>query len=518
MRVLVQNIRTRKLSGIATLVVLCPLALHAAPAPAPPTDALGRLNPRSAVTAFLEACRNRDYPEAAEYLDLRQLSPPNRGHQGPELAKKLEGVLNSTPNFNVLDLSRNPNGNLSDDTDPNREHIATIMQDGRNLSLDLQRVTLSSGGPPVWLFSQDTVAALPSLHAETAPAVIDQYLPSFLVNNDLIETPLWKWAAVILLALVLISLSRVLGRLLTALVRIPQRRFRRKWSIPWVDPVLQPLRVLVLLASLRIGVEIVDPSAIARLYIGRAMELILVWSIAWCLIRLVGLFVDHVERKLETPQQLSSRTMLRLGRRTATALIVVFSILVVLQNWGYNTSTLIAGLGVGGIAVALAAQQTIANIFGGVSLVGDHPIRIGEFGKFGDMVGVVEDIGMRSTRIRTLNRTVVSVPNSNFAGLNLENYSIRDKILFNPTFQIKRSTTDEQVQNLIEALNQLLSDGPQLEPAPTPARIVGLASGAFTLEIFCYVRTADINEFYKIQGDLLLRINDVFQSSKVELA
>jgi MscS family membrane protein len=148
-----------------------------------------------------------------------------------------------------------------------------------------------------------------------------------------------------------------------------------------LEPALQPLRVLLLLAILRIGIEIIDPSAIARLYLGRAMDLILVWSIVWWLIRLVELFVNHLERKLETPQQLSSRTMLRLGRRTATALIVVLAILVVLQNWGYNTSTLIAGLGVGGIAVALAAQQTIANIFGGVSLVGDHPIRIGDLGK-----------------------------------------------------------------------------------------------------------------------------------------
>jgi MscS family membrane protein len=113
---------------------------------------------------------------------------------------------------------------------------------------------------------------------------------------------------------------------------------------------------------------------------------------------------------------------------------------------------------------------------------------------------------------------VVSVPNSNFAALNLENYSIRDKILFNPTFQIKRSTSEEQLHTLMEALHRLLSSRPELEPAPTSARIVGLASGAFSLEIFCYVLTRDINEFYNIQSDLLLRINDLLQSSNVELA
>lgn len=313
-------------------------------------------------------------------------------------------------------------------------------------------------------------------------------------------------------------MSRLLDWLLAFAMRISERRLKRLWSGPWLETLVQPLRVMLLLAFLRIGIEIIDPSAIARLYIGRGMEIVLVWSISWCLIRLTELFMNHLELKLETPQQLASRTMLRLGRRTMSVMIVVIAFLVVLQSWGYNTSTLIAGLGVGGIAIALAAQQTIANVFGGVSLVGDHPIRIGQFGRFGDTVGVVEDIGMRSTRIRTLNRTVVSVPNSNFAGLNLENYSIRDKILFNPTFQIKRSATDEQIHALIKSLDKMLSSRPELEPVPSPARLVGLASGAFSLEIFCYVLTPDINKFYKIQGDLLLRINDVFKSANVELA
>jgi MscS family membrane protein len=230
------------------------------------------------------------------------------------------------------------------------------------------------------------------------------------------------------------------------------------------------------------------------------------------------LFLNHVELGFDTPQQLASRAILHLGRRTASVTIVVVAMLIVLQNWGYNTSTLIAGLGVGGIAVALAAQQTIANVFGGVSVVGDHPVRIGDFGKFGDLIGVVEDIGMRSTRIRTLNRTLVSVPNSNFAGLNLENYSVRDKILFNPAFQIKRSAEDRQVRELMVALEKKLGDRSQVELGPAPARLTGLTSGSFNVELFCYVLTADINEFYKIQGDLLLEINDVLKSSNVELA
>ncbi|HEY3841276.1 MAG TPA: mechanosensitive ion channel family protein [Bryobacteraceae bacterium] len=499
----------------AALLSLFATSLCAAPAQAAP-DTLDRGSPRAAVTGFLEACREQNYQKAAEYLDLRQVDSSYREKNGPELAKHLEAILNSSSQFNVLRLSRSAEGDLTDDSDSNREHVLAVPQGGRNLTLDLQRVTLGSN--QVWLFSSDTVAAIPSINVSTVPSTIERYLPPFLLSRVFLETPLWKWIVLVLLAVLMLSLSRLLDRIIALVMAIPAGRLKGRWNVAWVDAVVQPVRVILCLAVFRIGVGIIDPPAIARLYVGRAMELIFVASVAWCLVRLVELFMDHLERNLHPAQQMASRTMIRLGRRTIAATIVVLSILVVLQNWGYNTSTLIAGLGVGGIAVALAAQQTIANVFGGVSLIGDHPIRIGEFGKFGDMVGVVEDIGMRSTRVRTLNRTVVSVPNSNFAGLNLENYSIRDKILFNPTFQIKRTTTDEQVHSLIDAIDKLLSGRKDLEPVETPARLTALASASFTLEIFCYVLTADINAFYKIQGDLLLSINDLFNSTHVELA
>jgi len=506
------------------LTVLC-LALCSflpsapAAATAPPADPLGRDTPRSSVTGFLEACGDRDYTKAAQYLDLNQLAARNRSREGPGLAQKLEAILNSDPDFSVLRLSRDPQGDLSDQTDPNRDVAATVTQNGARLPLELEHVTLKAGAPAVWIFAPGTVAAIPGIRTSLVPPAIQHYLPPFLVTLQFLETPLWKWLALVLLALLVISLSRLLDWLLTVfLVKIPERYFKREWRVAWLDAVIQPLRVMLWLAILRVGIGVVDPTAIARLYIGRVMLMVFVWSVAWCTIRLTGMLFDRMERGMNRHQQIASRTMLRLGRRSATILIVILAILVVLGNWGYNTSTLIASLGVGGIAVALAAQQTIANVFGGVSLIGDQPIRIGEFGKFGDMTGVVEDIGMRSTRVRTLNRSLVSVPNSAFAGFNLENYSVRDKILFNPSFQVKRTTTDEQMHGLIDGLHKLLAARRDVEPGATPARIVGLASGFLTVEVFAYVLTSDIDAFYRVQSELLLQINGLFRDSNIELA
>ncbi len=481
-------------------------------------DTLGRENPRSAVTAFLEACRDQDYQLASQYLDLRYLSPQNRAQRGPELAKNLEAILNSAPLFSVLRLSRNAEGDLSDDSDPSREHITSITQGAQTVTLDLERVSLQAGTPEIWLFSPDTVVAIPKLKPSAAPPAVAHYLPHFLVSATLLETPLWKWAALVLAVLLLVSLSRLFDRLLKCAVEMMGDRVKIGSRLSIAEIVIRPLRVIISLILFRAAMQFIGPAALARLYIGRAMELIFISAIAWFLIRLVGLLMEHVESVLNARRQYGSRSMLHLARRAINVTIVVFAALLVLSNWGYNTTTIVAGLGVGGIAVALAAQQTIANVFGGVSVIGDQPIRIGDLGKFGDLTGTVEDIGMRSTRIRTLHRTVVSVPNAAFAALNIENFTMRDKILFNTTLPIKRGMPEEQVKQAMDAIQQKLASHKSVEAGKQFVRVTGLTPAAVTLEVFCYVKTSDWNEFYAVQGDLLLAINEVLKSVNVELA
>jgi MscS family membrane protein len=226
----------------------------------------------------------------------------------------------------------------------------------------------------------------------------------------------------------------------------------------------------------------------------------------------------RLDRRLDQRQRVVSHSVVYLGRRTLKAVISVFAAILVLDNWGFNMTTIIAGLGVGGIAVALAAQQTIANVFGGVSVIGDAPAMVGDFGNFGGVIGTIEDIGLRSARVRTLNRTVVSIPNSAFAGMNLENYAVRDRILFNPTFTVKRATSKEQIRQLINNLGDMLEKNKQVTTGPTPVRIGAYSAASFTIEVFAYVLTLDIDEYYKHQAELYLAIDEVVTSSGVELA
>lgn len=499
------------------LLLLSALSLSAQ-TPATKPDELGRDSPRSAVSNFLEACSARDYAKASQYLDLRTIPERQRAERGIELAKQLEAVLNSDSNFSVFRLSRDPQGDLTDDSDPDRDHVATATANGKPVTLDVERVTLSPGAASVWLFSSDTILNVPILAKSVATSPVARYLPAFLSTVQFLENPLWKWIALVGGTLLLIAVSRQFDRLIAAIIRLAAGWLHAANHVPWIEALLGPLRVLVCLLVFRLGLEIVGPSAISRMYIGRVAQAVFVWSIAWCLMRLVELSFNRFESRMDTARRFASRSVLHLGRRTLKTAIAILAILLVLSNWGYDTTTLVAGLGVGGIAIALAAQQTIANFFGGISVIVDRPIGIGEYGKFGDLFGTVEDIGLRSTRVRTLNRTVVSVPNATFAGYNLENYTSRDKILFNPTIQIKRVTPEERVQGLIESLRQSLAANREVESVPTPVRITGLSGGAMNIEIFCWVLTADINRFYTIQGDLYLAMNRALEAAAIELA
>jgi MscS family membrane protein len=417
----------------------------------------------------------------------------------------------------VLRLSQDPQGNLTNQGNPDIETVATITKDGETNAIDLERQTPAKG-PSIWLFSPTTVAEIPKLiPVPSAETAIEARLPRFLVTVHFLDTALWKWIALLVIGTAVTLIFRLLVRLLeTALVKL-ETHYQQPAAWAWLQAVWEPVLVLFAVSVFRILEELVNPSALGRLYVGRCLLMLVVMSLAWSIINLFNLFLTRLDRMLDVRQRMTGRSMIYLARRVVNVLVIAFAAIVVLDNWDIKMTTIIAGLGVGGIAVALAAQQTIANVFGGVSVISDSPVMIGDFGNFGGVLGTVEEIGMRSARVRTLNRTVVSIPNSSFAGMNLENYAVRDKILFNRTFTIKRATPKEQIRKLLEDLREALSRMALVEIGKTPVRISAFAAASFTVEIFAYVRTADIDEYYKHQAELFLAIDDVVKGSGIEL-
>ena len=480
-------------------------------------DPLNRQSPQSSAISFLETCRSGNFERAARYLDLDRLPRDQRLNDGPRLAQQLGRLLDRDAQFDIAALSKDPRGDLSDGLLPDRERVASYDVSGKTLELQLERSSRRTG-LAVWIFSSDSVALIPQLVQITSDSSIEKYLPTALVASSLGGTPAWRWIALALLLVAVAAVSRKLARIGILLLHPLLRTLAPKVESSLLDGLAGPIQFLLAGMSLRAGIEWLDPPALLRLYLARSCSLLIVFGAAWFLAKAVDLIVGQIRLKLEARRSTFSRSALPLASRVVKISILVVAATTVIGSWGYNTNTIWAGLGIGGIAVALAAQKTIENLFGGVALVSDRPVTVGDFCKFGERVGTVEDIGFRSTRVRTLDRTVVSVPNAEFSAMVLENFSRRDKVWFHPMLNLRRDTKPNQVRNILQSIRQILAEHPKVEVGAMPVRFVGAGSYSLDIEVFAYIRTADYDEFLQLQQDLLLRILDAISAAGTALA
>ena len=480
-------------------------------------DPLSRDTPQSSVVAFLEACRAQNYPRAARYLDLRRIPAANRTMTGSRLARQLAEILDRDSRFDVGALSREPGGNVDDRQQETRETIASFAMAGKTATVDLDRITLASG-LAVWMFSATTLDAIPHISAVEGESPVDQYLPGWLVDQTWLDTPLWRWIALVLLAIALFAISKVLSHGVLYLLRLVTSLAGPNIGYSSLELFLPPMRLLVVIAAFRAGMEPIAPSALLRLGLTRALSLLGILGLIWICMALVDLALARARLWVHQREGGYSFAAFQLGSRVLKLVIVFAAVTALIGSWGYNTGTIWAGLGVGGLAVALAAQKTIENLFGGVSVISDRPVAIGDLCRFGDRTGTVEDIGLRSTRLRTPERTLVTVPNAQFSAMTLENFSRRDKILFKTMLNLRRDTTPQQLRAVLDAATQMLRDDQRLDTGNLPVRFIGVGPWLLDVEVFAQVRTVEAEQFLGVQQDLLLRLLDIVRANGASLA
>ena len=469
-------------------------------------DPLGRSTPQESIFQFLEACHARDYSKAIYYLDLRRMRAAARAKDGPELARQLEDLLDDTP-FDITTLSRDAEGDQADGLAPAIDRLASFQVHGQTVDLQLERVELRPG-VHVWEVSADSVVLIPQAHQAVAETPFEKKLPQVLVTLEILDTPVWRWLALLVVG---VALWIVTGFLLRAIVAVLRplgdaARFRG------------PVRVALVVAGLRAAMEFASPATLSRTFLERALGLILALVIAWAGAVAVDLIAERWRSRLDPRMQAVSYSVLPLGRQVLKLSFFLIAILGVLSAWGYNTTAILAGVGVGGIAIALAAQKTIEDLFGGISVISDRPVLVGDVCRFGDRTGTVMHIGLRSTRIRTPDRTVISVPNGQFATMTLENISGRDKIWFHPTLNLRRDTTSDQLLRVLASFREILTGHPKVETGKIPVRFVGVGAYSLDVEVVAYVTTSDYDEFLEIQQDLLLQLLRAVEQTGTALA
>lgn len=470
-----------------------------------PVDPLGRQTPNGTLFGFLQAVQSGKRDVAAQYL---QLSAARRQTQGPELATQLKTVLDRAFVGSLKSVSTNPEGTMQVGLPPNRERIGTLSVDDNDVDVILDRVDDPSSSGKIWLFAPETLSQVPQLYDALQAQQVETQLPSVLVRHQFIGMSAWQWLALILG----IPLSAGVGWIVAEVLLLPRKLWRKYRNLPvthgWLV-VSNPLWLLCAVAVHGFLTSALRLPLLHRHYYVRVSGVALIAALAWVVLRALTWGLNVFRTRAIARGMAGTGSLVILGERVVKALVVIAAGLGILGALGFNLTTALAGLGIGGLAIGFGAQKTIENLFGGVSVLADEVIRVGDSCNFSGRVGTVEDISFRSTRIRTTERTELSIPNGTLSTINIENLTRRDKILFNPTFGLRYETSPDQLRYVLAECRRLLYEHPKVETATARIRFAGFLESSLSLEVFSYVLTKDFAEFTAIREDLLLRFMDI---------
>jgi MscS family membrane protein len=477
----------------------------------PPEDPLGRSTPYGCVLGFLRAVADNNLATATQYLDTKL--PEDRAQ---DLAKELKAVLDASLSSSIGGISREESGNLRDNLRMTREKIGVVRTSAGDLDILLDRVQRDQG-PGIWLFSSDTLARIPAVYSHLQTHDFANYLPAAFRQIEFFGTPLWRLLFIAAAIVLAILLSAVVTRFLLFVFGITFQKTQLLSTKEAVRRLKQPIRILLLsLAVWTCG--LISLSVLARHRWTLAAQVLVVLGFAWLLICLVNLGAEAGTRR-SVAQGLPDRVaIITLTQRLFKILAALVVLLILLHGAGVNISAMLAGLGIGGIALALAAQNTLADFFGGISVISRKTIRVGDYCRLADQVGTVEDIGLSSTRLRTLDRTVISIPNAKVAQLASENFALRDSFWFHHTLSLRFDTSQPQIERVLTDVETVVTGYSSIKPGTSRVNLIGVQGASYQIEIFAYIVAADYNSFVVHQQKLLLRVLTAISEAGARLA
>jgi len=481
-------------------------------------DPLGRETPRGMVEGLLEALGADDVERALAYVDLSDLPDRVRLQVGPQLVAALETVLDRSgeivPGYW---LSADPEGLQDDGLASGVDVFAQVRRGDEEIPLTAHRVE-GPAGDLIWLVSPDALETVLETIDTTRVGFVDRVMPGAWAEIRLGGAPLSHWIALCLLVLAALALARAIVGIVTGLAgRIPtplddarQAEIARTLRVPF--------SLLLACILYGVGLRLLGVSIVARSLAAPILELAVWVSLAALAWRLIDGFTSVSLEGMSRRGRLGAVSVVTLLRRAGKVVILFLAALAIFTSLGVDLTGWLAAFGLGGLAIALGAQKTIEHFVGSVSLIADRPIRVGDFCAVDGVQGTVEDIGMRSTRLRTNERTMVTIPNGVLSSARIENYGSRDHYLFKRVLNLRYETTADQMREVLDRLRQLLLIDRRVMADPARVRFINFGPSSLDIEIFAYVTAVDYNEFLATAEDLQLNILEIVSACGTSFA
>jgi MscS family membrane protein len=377
------------------------------------------------------------------------------------------------------------------------------------------RVAQGAGGENGvrWMFSRGTVNRIDAWYERLDQRWIYENLPPILLKSGPFELMVWQWLALPAVFFLAWLVGWMLARLSRGVLIRIARRTRVQWDDAMIAQMNGPLVLAWSLVAARLALPWLGLYAPAEAWIHRGIRAGLFLAFFWALMRGLSVAASLLGSSTWSNLNPASRSLIPLGTRVGKVLLVAVALVAMLAELGYPVASLIAGLGIGGLAVALAAQKTVENLFGAFSLGVDQPFREGDFVKIEDFVGTVEAIGLRSTRVRTLDRTVISIPNGKLAEMRLETFAARDRIRLYCKLGLVYGTPPERMRAILASLERVLRDHPKIWPDSVTVRFEAFGASSLDIEIMAWFLTQDFDEFKEIRQNLFLDFMDVVEKN-----
>ena len=500
------------LSVAGALPLSAQLSIGARPAQDTAPTVVSPASPRAAVQEFLRQAGAGDWEKAAEFLSV----PAAQRDRAPVLARRLKTVIDQRLALDASALSPLVSGDTLDG-DLSGDRIAELpAPGGRSEPLRLVRLN----GPPVrWVFSQATVNQIDGWFTDLGNPWVRERVPRTLMGEGPFNVYWWQWIGLGLAIPVLVLLAWVLG----AVLRSVLGRIARRTLSDWDDVLLENLRGPFRLSAAALAgtplFALLELNPRAGAFLDASTRGLALIALFWGLLRLIRIAQNRLQNAAwDSGQGAQARTLVPLLGNFLRVTLGIVAMLVALAQFGYPVGTLIAGLGIGGIAVALAGQKTVEHLFGSMSLAADKAFRVGDWVRAGTTEGEVQRIGLRSTSFRTIDRTVVRVPNGRLADERIETFGERDRILLRTDIDLTYDTTPEQIERIRDALEAALRAHPKIWEETVRVHVVAFTDSAIRLNVVSWFRTTEWNEFLRIRHDMLLEFMRIIRDKRATFA
>lgn len=470
-------------------------------------------SPRAAMRQFLEAADQEDWALAAGML---QRSARTAG-RSQEAAERIHRFIRRRVLVDLDSISPLSAGDASDGA-PQLDRVGRMFLGVGRYARPIELVRVPTARGNRWLIASRTLATADSVSEALDQSWARRNLPRSLLREGLFGVRHWKWIVggigVPLVWLVTMGLASLLRRAALAVAR----RTRATWDDKFVERMRGPFRLFVgstLGAILPVVLEFDAATASLTFRLLRGAATV---SVFWGILRLITVAQEHLTSQAWGGDQTSARTVVPLVGRTLKFALGLAALLVGLAELGYPVGTVLAGLGLGGLVLALAAQKTVENLFGSLSLAADRVFRVGDWVRVEDVQGTVERIGLRSTHLRTNDRTLVKIPNGKLADARVESFGERDRMRFHMTLHLDRATTAMQMRRVLQDVDTLIRSHPRLWPEGASVHFVALAPQSLDVSVNAWLVTTVSAEFDKMREELLLGILDAVERAGTRLA